>query len=174
MARKQILILLLFLLFILQGTVFFWLTPSSLQLQIYPNFVLVMLFFVSIYYHRHTALVLGLVFGMLHDIVYYGEMIGMYSFAMGLSAYLMGLVFKSPRAPLPMMMTIVILGSLLFDSTLFGVYKVFRLSSSSYNWALLHHMLPNILVHFAFALAVYVPVRKQIELVMKNQRRKAT
>ena len=35
---------------------------------------------------------------MLHDIVYYGEMIGTYSFAMGVSAYLVGLVFKSPRA----------------------------------------------------------------------------
>ncbi|OZS79555.1 rod shape-determining protein MreD, partial [Tetzosporium hominis] len=35
-------------------------------------------------------------------------------------------------------------------------------------------MLPNLLVHFAFALAIYVPLRKQIELVTKNQRRKAT
>ncbi|HAG00116.1 MULTISPECIES: rod shape-determining protein MreD [Paenibacillus] len=172
MARKQILILLLFVLFILQGTVFFWLTPSSLQLQIYPNFVLVAIFFVSIYYHRHTGLVLGLIFGMLHDIVYYGEMIGTYSFAMGISAYLLGLVFKAPRAPLPMMMTIVILGSLLFDSTLFGIYKVFRLNPTSYNWSLLHHMLPNLLVHFAFALAIYVPVRKQLELIAKYQRRK--
>lgn len=73
-----------------------------------------------------------------------------------------------------MMMTIVILGSLLFDSTLFGIYKVFRLNPTSYNWSLLHHMLPNLLVHFAFALAIYVPLRKQIELVTKNQRRKAT
>ena len=44
MARKQILVLPLFVLFILQGTVVFWLTPSSPQLQIYPNFVLVCLF----------------------------------------------------------------------------------------------------------------------------------
>ncbi|MEK3731409.1 MULTISPECIES: rod shape-determining protein MreD [Paenibacillus] len=170
MKRKQVLFLLLFLLFILQGTVFFWLTPSSWQLQIYPNFVFVAILFVSVYYHRHTGLVLGLIFGMIHDVIYYGEMIGTYSFAMGVSAYIMGLLFQMPRAPLPIMMTVVLLGSLLFDSTLFGIYKVFSLSQSSYDWALLHHMLPNLLVHFVFALIIYVPLRKQLEIIAKSKR----
>lgn len=174
MKRKQVLILLLFLLFILQGTVFFWLTPSSWQLQIYPNFVYVAILFVSVYYHRHTGLVLGLIFGMIHDIIYYGEMIGTYSFAMGVSAYIMGFVFQMPRAPLPIMMTVVILGSLLFDSTAFGIYKVFRLTESSYDWTLLHHMLPNLLVHFVFALIIYVPLRKQLELIAKSMRNKTS
>ncbi|MGG1876249.1 rod shape-determining protein MreD [Paenibacillus cisolokensis] len=170
MKRKQVLFLLLFLLFILQGTVFFWLTPSSWQLQIYPNFIFVAILFVSVYYHRHTGLVLGLIFGMIHDVIYYGEMIGTYSFAMGVSAYIMGLLFQMPRAPLPIMMTVVLLGSLLFDSTLFGIYKVFSLSQSSYDWALLHHMLPNLLVHFVFALIIYVPLRKQLEIIAKSKR----
>lgn len=171
MKRKQVLILLLFLLFILQGTIGFWLTPSSLQGKISPNFMYVAILFATIYHHRHTGLVLGLVFGMLHDLVYYGEMIGTYSFAMGVSAYLMGLLFKSPRAPLPVMMTVAILGSLLLDSMLFGIYKLFQINPDSYNWALLNHMLPNLLIHFAFALIIYVPLRKQFEQLAKAPKR---
>lgn len=171
MKRQHVLILLLFLLFILQGTIGFWLTPSSLQGEINPNFVFVAILFATMYHHRHTGLVLGLVFGMLHDVVFYGEMIGTYSFAMGVSAYVMGLIFKTPRAPLPVMMTVVILGSLLLDSMLFGIYKLFRINPDSYNWALLNNMLPNLLIHFAFALIIYVPLRKQFELLAKAPKR---
>ena len=161
MKRYQVLILLLFLLFILQGTVGFWLTPPALQGRISPNLVFVGILFATIYHHRHTGLVLGIVFGMLHDLVYYGDMIGTYSLSMGVSAYIIGLVFKRPRAPLPVMMTAVILGSLLLDSMVFGIYKLFRLNPDTYNWALLNQMLPDLLLHFAFALIIYVPLRKQ-------------
>ncbi|KKO51315.1 rod shape-determining protein MreD [Paenibacillus sp. DMB20] len=171
MKRHQVLILLLFLVFILQGTVGFWLTPSSLQGKINPNFMYVAILFATIYHHRHTGLVLGLVFGMLHDVVYYGEMIGTYSFTMGVSAYIIGLLFKTPRAPLPIMMTAVILGSLLLDSMLFGIYKLFRINPDSYNWALLNHMLPDLLIHFAFALIIYVPLRKQFDFIAKGPKR---
>ncbi|NMO95310.1 rod shape-determining protein MreD [Paenibacillus lemnae] len=171
MKRQHVMILLLFVLFILQGTIGFWLTPPSLQGKVSPNLLFVAILFATIYYHRHTGLVLGLIFGLLHDVVYYGEMIGTYSFAMGVSAYIIGLIFKTPRAPLPVMMTAVILGSLLFDSMLFGVYKLFRINPDSYNWALLNQMLPDLLIHFAFALLIYVPVRKQLDLIAKDPRR---
>ncbi|MBO2943937.1 rod shape-determining protein MreD [Paenibacillus sp. F411] len=171
MKRYQVLILLLFLLFIFQGTIGFWLTPPALQGIISPNLVFVAILFATIYHHRHTGLVLGLIFGIVHDIIYYGEMIGTYSFGMGVSAYIIGMIFNKPRSPLPVMLTAVILGSLLLDSMLFGIYKLFRINPDSYNWALLHQMLPDLLIHFAFALLIYVPVRKQLDLVAKAPRR---
>lgn len=168
MGRKQVLILLLFLLFILEGTIVPWLLPGSWQNVIMPNLVFIVLLFVSVYHHRHTALVLGIIFGMLHDIVFYGDMIGTYSFVMGVSAYLMGFIFQAPRAPMPVMMTVVILGSLLFDSMLFGIYRVFSLTAISYDWNLLHHILPDLVVHFVFGLIIYVPLRKQLEQLGKR------
>ena len=57
------------------------------------------------------------------------------------------------------MMTAVILGSLLLDSMVFGIYKLFRLNPDTFNWALLNQMLPDLLIHFAFALIIYVPLR---------------
>lgn len=119
--RKQVLLLLLFLLFILEGTLIPWILPGSWQNILSPNLVFIVLLFVSIYHNRHTALVLGIIFGMLHDVVFYGDMIGTYSLVMGFSTYIMGFIFRVRRAPMPVMMTVVILGSLLFDSMLYAI-----------------------------------------------------
>ncbi|MBW4084717.1 rod shape-determining protein MreD [Paenibacillus sp. S150] len=169
--RRSVLILLLILLFLLEGTVMPWLLPDAWQMRIIPNLVFVVILFVTVYHHRHTALILGLSFGMLHDVVFYGRILGAHSFAMGVSAYLIGLLFQLPRAPLPLMMTVVLLGSLLEDSVLFAIYSVFNLSQVPYNWALLHHMLPTMLFHFAIALLLYIPLRKQLELLKIETRK---
>ncbi|CAH1225417.1 Rod shape-determining protein MreD [Paenibacillus auburnensis] len=169
--RRSVLVLLLFLIFILQGTILPWLLPDAWELRIIPNLVFIVILFVTIYHHRHTALILGLSFGMLHDIVYYGRILGAHSFAMGLSAYLIGLIFQIPRAPLPLMMTVVLLGSLLEDSILFAIYSVFNLNQEPYNWALLNYMLPTMLFHFAIGLLLYIPVRRQLELLKKETRK---
>lgn len=94
--RRSVLILLLFLLFIVQGTLLPWLLPNVWQMRIIPNLVFIVILFVTIYHHRHTALILGLSFGMLHDVVFYGRILGAHSFAMGVSAYLIGLLFSFP------------------------------------------------------------------------------
>lgn len=169
--RKSVLIVLLFLLFVMEGTVLPWLIPDSWATRIVPNVVLIILLFVTVYHHRHTALVLGICFGMLHDVVFYGRILGAHSLAMGVSAYLIGLIFQLPRAPLPLMMTIIMLGSWLNDSILYGIYHTFKLIQDPYNWALMHYMLPTMLVHFALGLALYIPVRRQLEKLSRPVRK---
>ncbi|WP_410514322.1 rod shape-determining protein MreD [Paenibacillus sp. BR2-3] len=172
--RRSVLILLLFLVFILEGTVLPWIIPDAWQMRIIPDLVFISILFVAIYHHRHTALLLGLSFGMLHDIVFYGRILGAHSFAMGLSAYLIGLLFQTPRAPLPLMMTVVLLGSLLQNSILFGIYSVFKLNQQPYNWALLDYMLPTMLFHFAIALILYIPLRRQLAILKHETRKEET
>ncbi|WP_055105546.1 rod shape-determining protein MreD [Paenibacillus ihumii] len=167
--RKHVLILLLFVLFIVEGTVVPWLIPGAWQTRIVPHLSYIAILFITVYDNRHSGLVLGLLFGLLQDVVYYGSIIGAYSFAMGLSSYLLGLVFRSPRAPLPLMMIVVIIGSLLLDSILFGTYSLFELTHQPYTWALMNHIIPNVFVHFVFALAIYVPLRRQLELITKHR-----
>lgn len=172
--RRSVLVLLLFLLFILEGTILPWMIPDVWQMRIIPNLVFIVILFVTVYHHRHTALVLGLSFGMLHDVIFYGRIIGAHSFTMGLSAYLLGLLFQVPRAPLPLMMTVVLLGSLIGDSMLFGIYRVFNLNQEPYSWALLNHMLPTMLFHFAIGLILYIPLRRQLELLKKETSKEET
>ncbi|WP_082672950.1 rod shape-determining protein MreD [Paenibacillus senegalimassiliensis] len=167
--RKMLLLLLVFVLFILEGTLIPWLVPGAWQTRITPHLVYVVILYFSVYEHRHTGLVLGLTFGILHDIVFYGALIGTYSFAMGLSGYLLGLLSRSQRAPLPLMMIIVLLGSLLLDSILFGTYSLFELTHQPYTWALTNHIIPNVFVQFIFALAIYVPLRRQLEIITRRR-----
>ncbi|MCG7380105.1 MULTISPECIES: rod shape-determining protein MreD [Paenibacillus] len=169
--RKQVLILLLFVLFIAEGTILPLLIPEAWQMRISANLVYIVILFFAVYHHRHTALVLGILFGLLHDVVFYGEMIGPYGFSMGLSAYMIGLIFQAPRAPLPIMVTVVFLGSLLNDTVLFFLYKLFRLNHVTFDWALFEYMIPNLFIHFVFTLIIYVPLRKQLEQITKRQKK---
>lgn len=167
--RKHILLLLLFLLFIAEGTIVPWLIPGGLQGRIAPHLVYVVILFTTVYYDRHTALILGFTFGMLHDIVFYGALIGTYSLAMGCSCYILGLIFRSYRAPMPLMLIVTLIGSLLFDSIVYGVYLVFEVTHLPYSWALSNHIIPTMFLHFVFALMIYVPLRRQLEIIAKRR-----
>jgi len=167
--RKSILILLLFVLFIVEGTIIPWLIPYSWQTRLFPHLVFVVIMYFSIFENRHTGLVLGIIFGLLHDIVFYGAIIGAYSFAMGFAGYLAGLPSRSRPMPLPMVLIVIILGSLLLDSTLFGIYSLFELTHQPYSWAFVNHIIPNLFVQFVFALVIYVPLRRQLEIITKRR-----
>lgn len=161
--RQFITVLILFGLFVAEGSILPLLIPTDWQTRLVPHLTYVMILFIAVYDSRHKALALGLIFGLLHDVVYYGAMIGPYSFAMGFSAYLIGLVFKPARTPLPFMLFAVLSGSLVLDSVLYGTYRLFELDHESYNWALINHILPGMIFHFIFALVIYVPLRRYLE-----------
>ncbi|WP_138496237.1 rod shape-determining protein MreD [Paenibacillus pinistramenti] len=161
--RNLLLVILLFALFLAEGAILPWLIPPAWQTRIVPHLVYIVILFVSVYQNRHKALLLGILFGLLQDVIYYGAMIGAYSFAMGFSAYLIGLLFKPNRTPLPFMLFAVLMGSLLLDSILSGTYKLFEINHQAYTWTLMNHILPNMIVHFIFALIVYVPLRRFLE-----------
>lgn len=161
--RQFITALILLGLFIAEGSILPWLIPTDWQTRLIPHLVYIMVLFISVYDSRHKALTLGLIFGLLHDVVYYGAMIGPYSFAMGFTAYLIGLIFKPSRTPLPFMLFAVLIGSFSLDSILFGIYKLFELDHERYSWALIHHILPNMIAHFILGLVAYVPLRTYLE-----------
>ncbi|CAM3527278.1 MULTISPECIES: rod shape-determining protein MreD [Saccharibacillus] len=161
--RKQFLVLLLFILFLIETSVLPWFMPQSWIPHLMPNLVFVCILFVAVYRHRYAAMALGVVFGMLHDVVFYGAMLGPYSFTMGFTAYLLGLVFQLPKAPLPVMLSVVMLGSFILDSMLFGIYTVFNFNEQSYDWALVQYIVPDLLLRTVFALIVYVPIRRQFD-----------
>lgn len=169
--RKFILILLLFVLFIMEGTIIPWLIPGAWHTRVVPHLAYIVILFFAVYESRHTALLLGLAFGLLQDVVYYGAIIGAYSFAMGFSCYMLGLIFRSQRgrAPMPLMMIVVMLGSVLLDTILFGTYSLFELTHQPFTWALMNHIIPTLFVHFVFALIIYVPLRRQLEIITKRR-----
>lgn len=168
--RPHIIVLILFALFLLEGTVMPWLIPDEWHTRIVPHFVFAIVLYSAVYMNRHYALFFGLLFGMLHDVVFYGHMIGVYTFSMGLGGYATGLVLNKNRLSLPLMTGILLIGNVLFDSTVWSIYTLFKVIQDPYTWALVHHILPSLLLNVTFALALYLPLKKLWEGADKSKK----
>jgi rod shape-determining protein MreD len=166
MTRHLIWILLLVLL-LLQGTVIPWILPVSWQgaTRVDPHLMLTVVLYLGLHVGRHTALAYGIGFGLLHDFLFYGNMIGVYSFGMGLAGYLAGLMQRFARPSLLFNLVVVGFGQFLFDVINLALNRLFKTTSMPFDYALMHQMLPSLLLNLAFALLIYVPVRKYLERI---------
>ena len=151
------------LLFVLEGAFMPWIIPAGFGDRISPHFMFVFVLYSALYGNRHQALLLGAGFGLLQDVVYYGHLLGLHFFTMGLIGYFTGVLLERKRATVMMAITIIGFACLLYDTSLFYIYKVFRITDSSYAWALLHYILPSLFLQMTFALACYIPVRRMFE-----------
>jgi rod shape-determining protein MreD len=153
------------------GLTLLWIIPDVWQMQVAvaPHFTLIVIFFISLFLNRHWGLAYGLIFGLLHDIVYYGPMVGPYCFTMGLVGYVVGLMPMRSTGSIVSSMLAIIFGSLLFEGSLYGIYLVFQITHVGLQWIFLHQMLPSILINLLFALLIYVPIRKLLEQVNLTQ-----
>ncbi|MFC4776463.1 rod shape-determining protein MreD [Paenibacillus sp. GCM10023252] len=163
------LVALMVVIFLFESAVMPWLIPVGMGSRIIPHFTFVFIILAALYNGRHAALVLGIAFGFLQDVVFYGHLLGPYAFAMGLIGYLTGLVMSRKRSTMLMAMTIVGLTSLMLDSLIYFINYVFRITSESYVWALLNHMIPSVFLQLAFALICYIPARRWNEGHVKKK-----
>ncbi|WP_424768136.1 rod shape-determining protein MreD [Paenibacillus sp. sgz302251] len=156
-------ILLMLLLFVIEGAVMPWIIPAGFGSRIIPHFIFVAVIFAALYSGRHRALLLGVSFGFLQDVVYFGHLMGANAFVMGLIGYFTGMLLERRRATLMMAISIIGFACIVYDTAIFFIYKVFRITSETYAWALLNHILPSLFLQLAFALVCYVPARRLFE-----------
>ncbi|MGN7453210.1 rod shape-determining protein MreD [Paenibacillus pasadenensis] len=161
--KMQSMVLLTFLAFLVQTSLFPWLVPSAFSDRLLPHFTFVLILYAALYRSRHAALLLGAGFGLLQDIVFRGHLLGLHAYAMGLIAYLIGLLLGGRRLTMLSALAVVAIGSLLYDIAVYYVYDVFRFTAEPLAWALQHHIFPSLFLQLAFALAVYIPIRRAFE-----------
>jgi rod shape-determining protein MreD len=158
--------LILVALFLLEGTALKWMIPPEWQTKIYviPHFSLVIILYISIFINRYYGLFGGLIYGFLQDVIYYGHALGVYSFAMGLTGYAIGLIVRRSPQQLFVATTLIMLGNILYDFLLYGVYRFFLgVTNIGVEWLITHQILPSLFINLLFTLAVYVPVRQLLE-----------
>jgi rod shape-determining protein MreD len=153
----------MFLLYIVETTIVPWLVPIEWYGRVVPHFAFILVLYSALYTGRHAALVLGLSFGLLQDIVFYGHMIGVHTFAMGLCGYVTGLLLERKRSPLLLALSVIGLACLLYDSVVYLIYRAFRVTGESYSYVLMDSILPSLFLQLGFALVVYIPARKLLE-----------
>lgn len=174
MLRRNIIWLPLFLLFLIETTLLHWIIPLSWHehIQISPHFVFILILFVAIYSNHYFALVLGLVFGLLQDVLFYGYMIGPYSFAIGIIAYLTGMIFRRINVSFISTIFIIIIADLLFHLTIYGLYRLFRVIDVTLDGVFMYNILPSILFNLLFAFVIYIPARYLMEYIEEHREEK--
>lgn len=167
MMTRHLVWIILFGLLLLQSSVMPWLLPAAWQgaTRVDPHLMLTVVLYIGIHVGRHPALAYGIGFGLLHDFLFYGNMIGVYSFGMGLTGYLAGLTQRLARPSMLFNLVVVGIGQFLFDAINFALNRLFKTTADSFDYSLTHHMLPSLLFNVAIALLIYVPIRKLLERV---------
>lgn len=155
----------LILIFLLEGTMIPWLIPEvwSAHIQLAPHFIVVSILYMAIFMKRYYALVFGLIFGMLQDIIYYGHMIGLQSFSMGLTGYLIGLIFRNAHLSMFSALSTIFLGVFTYEGIVYALYRLFRIVEFSFGWAFMQIILPSLIINLLFALLIYIPSRNYLE-----------
>lgn len=154
-------------LFMLESTLMPWILPVEWNpfIHIAVRFVFVITLYTSLYINRHYALILGLVFGLLYDMLFYVYMIGLYTFGIGVFAYLCGLAFRKIHIHFISLQSVILLGLFVFEAYVFGIYRLFDITDQSLSEAFLHIILPSSLFNLLFSIIIYIPLRYYLEQV---------
>lgn len=158
---RLLLNLTLLVLFLLEGTVLQQLLPalSGLGWETVPRLVLVGVVLIGLFRNRREALLYGLVFGLLHDVLYH-EVIGIYTLTTMVAGYFAGLVllvFHRSIAVAFVTLALVLFGHEWF---LYSLGRLFSPLESDLQWILRHQILPTVVLNLLFSLVIYYPFGK--------------
>lgn len=162
--NKVVIHIILFLLFLLEGTVFQLLTLDYFgsAYSIVPRFVLAIIILYSINHNRKKAMYTGLIFGLLYDIIY-GNPLGLYMAGMAAAGYFSGWIMQYFHQSFSLFFFIELIGISLFEIYVYGMLRLFHLVNIPIQWAIEHVLLPSIIVNILFAMIVYKPMKRWLE-----------
>ncbi len=157
--------MLLSLVFLLEGTLIYWIIPSEWQqgMSLAPRLTLVLLLIYAMHRSRHIGLAFALFFGLIHDIGYASPMIGAHSLAMAIAVYGTASIGTRIKMTMANSFLLLALALLAYDLIVFSLYRLFQVVVMSYSMMITHHMAPTLLFNLLFAVLVYVPMRKLLE-----------
>jgi rod shape-determining protein MreD len=161
--ERNVVWLLLFILFVLEGSVLPTVLPIINGTQLHIDLVLTGVMLIGLLYHRHSALLYGVCFGFMNDLMY-GQMLGVFAFAMGLTGYMMNLLFADRYQSMARDLTVLLVGYVLFESVVTIFYYFFGLYDPEFSWRFIFtEMLLTFILNLMFATAVYIPAKKHFQ-----------
>jgi rod shape-determining protein MreD len=163
--ERNLIWLALFALFVIEGAMLPPLIPDWFGFTAHVNaqLVLVGVMLIGLLYNRHSALLYGICFGFMHDLIY-GQMLGVSAFALGLTGYLLGLLFASKYETVARNLFVMLLGLLFYEAVIVLFYFAFNLYTPVFSFSFfLHEWLPAWILNFLFALVIYYPARHVLQ-----------
>jgi rod shape-determining protein MreD len=161
--ERNLLWLMLFLCFVIESSVVPLMIPSFGDQEISAHFVLILVMMIGLKYNRHSALLYGICFGFIHDVLY-GPMLGVTAFSMGLMGYLIGLIFSNRYDSLVRDVFVLIFGYLIFEVITSTFLIVFRLVDPIFSIQIVvNQLFPSIIINLIFAIFAYRPVKRFLQ-----------
>lgn len=170
MIRTLLLPLLIFLLFIFEGTVIPVFPPVGygFEFLIVPRFAFLVVIFVAIFLGRTTGTVYGLVLGLFQDVIY-THILGIYIFSMGLIAYLLGFSFRIFQRNLFLLIVTAIFGTILLDYLVYGIHTAVGITDLANERFLRERLFPSLLVNSLFLIIFSPFLRKLLVFLQKTE-----
>jgi rod shape-determining protein MreD len=134
---------------------------------IIPRFVMLSIVFITAYYSQKMGIIYGLVFGLLHDIVY-TEILGIYLFAYPLFAYLISKALKALQGNMLVVLFLSLLAVTLLEFYSYGIQMLIGYSNLPFYDFTNLRLLPTILANSVGAIVLVYPMSRFISKVKRD------
>lgn len=154
------LFILLFLAFLLEGTIMMYIFPYENwgHIQMIPNFLFVLLLMVAFFADQQWGISYAIIFGLLTDLVY-TSVIGVYGFSMGLAVYVTYSLSRWVNMNVVMTLILTAFGVFFLQTEVYLIYVMIGLTHQSLNEFLQWRIPATLGLNAVFALIVYLPFR---------------
>lgn len=154
------LFIILFLLFLIEGTIMPHLVPYQTgdHYEIVPAFVMVAVLMIAFFGNVRWGMRYAVLFGLLTDIVN-TSVIGVYAFSMGLSLYITYLLSRWVNLNLMMTLALSVFGVLLLQTEVYLIYLMIGVTTQTMASFLIWRLPTTLGFNAVFALILFFPFR---------------
>lgn len=151
---------LLFLLFIIEGTWFQIFVPTTLfnDFILVPRFTLIAVVLIAIYRGAGSGIMFGVFVGVLYDFVY-NDLIGIYMFSFGLTAYISSFTIPAVRHSNWWQMLIILSAIFIFEWLTYGLYYLIGFTDIYFEQFFVMRLLPSWILNGVVAIFFLYPAR---------------
>ncbi|PLR79550.1 rod shape-determining protein MreD [Bacillus canaveralius] len=162
--RRFLIPVLLMFFFVIEST-FVELLPAEIfnsERILVPRFLMIALFFLTIYGSVKHGIIYALIFGGLFDIVY-TEIIGIYLFLFPVMAYIVSRIMKVLHANIIIMTFVSLFGVALLELSVYGANLLINRTNIDFSMFTFLRWLPTLVLNLAFTIIAAFPLKKQFE-----------
>jgi rod shape-determining protein MreD len=169
---KKLLLPFLFLLLFIFESLFVQYLPADLfgvQKILVPRFLIISIFFLTIYGSAKHGIVYGLIFGLLFDIVF-TEILGIYLFLYPFIAFIVLKIMKVLQVNLLITSIVSLIGVALLEIAVFEMNTLIGITAIGFTSFLNMRLIPTLLLNAIFLIIAAYPLKRQFEKIAENLR----
>ncbi|MDE3839767.1 rod shape-determining protein MreD [Bacillus methanolicus] len=127
-----------------------------------PRFLIIAIFFLTVYGNKQYGIIYGFVFGLLFD-VFYTEILGIYLFLFPLMAYVVSKMMKVLQTNIVIVTIVSIIGVALLELGAYEMNFLIHRTDMDFPQFVSLRLLPTIILNLVFSIIAAYPLKRQYE-----------